>query len=138
LKFLIVQLPFSRHLIALRYKYSSQNPVLKHPSLCSSLSMREVNNYISIILTIYIVLPMHTPNYYCSENNQHGSHFTHNFLYSMSISRHICLIGSLLEVIPPHLYIFPSLRNDYAKIKPIHVVFCKKKLKLHIRFLSHF
>jgi hypothetical protein len=30
--FLIVQLPpFSHHLIPLRSKYSSQNPVLKHP-----------------------------------------------------------------------------------------------------------
>jgi hypothetical protein len=34
MKFLIVQLPpLSRHLIPLRPKYSSQNPVLKHPSL---------------------------------------------------------------------------------------------------------
>jgi hypothetical protein len=32
MKFLIVQLPpFSRHLIPLRSKYSSQNPVLEHP-----------------------------------------------------------------------------------------------------------
>jgi hypothetical protein len=32
MKFLTVQLPpFSRHLIPLRSKYSSQNPVLKHP-----------------------------------------------------------------------------------------------------------
>jgi hypothetical protein len=32
MKFLIVQLPpFPRHLIPLRSKYSSQNPVLKHP-----------------------------------------------------------------------------------------------------------
>jgi hypothetical protein len=32
MKFLIVQLPpLSRHLIPLRSKYSSQNPVLKHP-----------------------------------------------------------------------------------------------------------
>jgi hypothetical protein len=32
MKFLIVQLPpFSRHLIPFRSKYSSQNPVLKHP-----------------------------------------------------------------------------------------------------------
>jgi hypothetical protein len=32
MKFLIVQLPpFSRHLIPLRSKHSSQNPVLKHP-----------------------------------------------------------------------------------------------------------
>jgi hypothetical protein len=39
MKFFIVQLPpFSRHLIPLRSKYSSQNPVLKHPQ---SLSMRD-------------------------------------------------------------------------------------------------
>jgi hypothetical protein len=32
MKFLTVQLPpFSCHLIPLRYKYSAQNPVLKHP-----------------------------------------------------------------------------------------------------------
>jgi hypothetical protein len=32
MKFLIVQLPpFSRHLIPPRSKYSSQNPILKHP-----------------------------------------------------------------------------------------------------------
>jgi hypothetical protein len=37
-----VQLPpFSHHLIPLRSKYSSQNPVLKHFSLCSSLSVRD-------------------------------------------------------------------------------------------------
>jgi hypothetical protein len=36
MKFLIVQLPpFSRHLIPLRSKYSSQNPVLKHPQSMS-------------------------------------------------------------------------------------------------------
>jgi hypothetical protein len=42
MKFLIVQIPpFSCHLIPLRSKYSSQNPVLKHLSLCSSLSVRD-------------------------------------------------------------------------------------------------
>jgi hypothetical protein len=41
MKFLIVQLPpFSRHLIPLRSKYSSQNPVLKHPQT-PSLSVRD-------------------------------------------------------------------------------------------------
>jgi hypothetical protein len=40
MKFLTVQLPpFSRHLIPLRSKYSSQNPVLKHPQY--SLSVRD-------------------------------------------------------------------------------------------------
>jgi hypothetical protein len=42
MKFLIVQLPpFSRHLIPLRSKYSSQNPVSNTLSLYFSLSVRD-------------------------------------------------------------------------------------------------
>jgi hypothetical protein len=42
MKFLTVQLPpFSRHLIPLRSKYSSQNPVLNTLSLCFYLSVRD-------------------------------------------------------------------------------------------------
>jgi hypothetical protein len=33
--------PFSRYFIRLRSKYSPQHPVLKHPSLCSSLNGRD-------------------------------------------------------------------------------------------------
>jgi hypothetical protein len=42
MKFLIVQLPpFSRRLIPLRSKYSSQNPVLKHPQSMLFPSVRD-------------------------------------------------------------------------------------------------
>jgi hypothetical protein len=42
MKVLIVHLPpFPRHLIALKFKYSSQNLVLNTLSLCSSLSVRD-------------------------------------------------------------------------------------------------
>jgi hypothetical protein len=42
MKFLIVQLPpFSRHLIPLRSKYSSQNPVHKHPQSLADYNLDE-------------------------------------------------------------------------------------------------
>jgi hypothetical protein len=45
MKFLIVQLPpFSRHLIRLRSKYSSQNPVLKHPQPMYGLCNTDKNS----------------------------------------------------------------------------------------------
>jgi hypothetical protein len=41
MKFLIVQLPpFSHHLIPPRSKYSSQNPVLKHPQMSEKIQKR--------------------------------------------------------------------------------------------------
>jgi hypothetical protein len=64
MKFLIVQLPpFSRHLIPLRSKYSSQNPVLKHPITCMNarfyhlaLLWAKMSNCLWIVV-FYIVTP---------------------------------------------------------------------------------
>jgi hypothetical protein len=54
MKFLIVQLPpFFRHLIPLRSKYSSQNPVLKHPE--SMLSYAHPYKTTGRIMVLYIL-----------------------------------------------------------------------------------
>jgi hypothetical protein len=42
MKLLIIQsFPASYHFLHLRSKYSSQYPVLRHPNLCSSFSMKD-------------------------------------------------------------------------------------------------
>jgi hypothetical protein len=51
MKFLNVQLPpFSRHLIPLRSKYSSQNPVLKHPQSILCILKDEMLKLVSTVM----------------------------------------------------------------------------------------
>jgi hypothetical protein len=53
MKLLIMQFsPTSCNFIPLRSKYSPQHPVLKHPSLCSSLNVRDQVSHLFFLIWI--------------------------------------------------------------------------------------
>jgi hypothetical protein len=86
--FLIVQLPtFSRHLVIIRSKYSSQNPVLKSLSLCSSVNVRDqvshpYNTTVRIMVLYILTFTFWTAGGMTKDSQPNGTKHSPNFVCS--------------------------------------------------------